>query len=105
MTNAAQTVPCFGKINLFLEIRDKRPDGYHNLGTLFQTVDCGDRLSAEPAEILSLDCAEGITATPDDNLVLKAAKLLRATFPDRVRPDQGIRFSLAKILPTGAGLG
>src|SRR6188768_1779641 len=75
MTNAPETVPCFAKINLFLEIRDKRPDGYHNLGTLFQTVDCGDRLSAEPADSLSLDCAEGITATPDDNLVIKAAKL------------------------------
>jgi 4-diphosphocytidyl-2-C-methyl-D-erythritol kinase len=37
--------------------------------------------------------------------VLKAAKLLRASFPDRVTADQGMRFSLAKILPTGAGLG
>ena len=105
MTSAPETVPCFAKINLFLEIRDKRPDGYHNLGTLFQTVDCGDRLSAEPAETLCLDGAEGITATPDDNLVIKAAKLLRASFPDRVKADQGMRFSLAKILPTGAGLG
>ncbi len=115
MTNAAETaqnqigpsetVPCFGKINLFLEIQDKRPDGYHNLGTLFHTVDCGDRLSAEPAESLILNGAEGITATPDDNLVIKAAKLLRESFPDRVKADAGMRFSLAKILPTGAGLG
>jgi 4-diphosphocytidyl-2-C-methyl-D-erythritol kinase len=101
----AETVPCFGKINLFLEIGDKRPDGYHELGTLFQTVDCGDRLSAEPAEGLTLAGAEGITDKPEDNLVLKAARLLRAAFPDRVRPDAGMRFSLAKILPTGAGLG
>ena len=105
MTPSAETVPCFGKINLFLEIQDRREDGYHNLGTLFHTVDCGDRLSAEPAETLSLDGAEGITVSPDDNLVLKAAKLLRASFPDRVRADAGMRFSLAKILPTGAGLG
>ncbi|MEO6096395.1 MAG: 4-(cytidine 5'-diphospho)-2-C-methyl-D-erythritol kinase [Fibrobacteria bacterium] len=105
MTGPSETVPCFGKINLFLEIQDKRPDGYHNLGTLFQTVDCGDRLSAEPAEILSLAGAEGITTTPDDNLVIKAAKLLRDSFPDRVKADAGIKFSLAKILPTGAGLG
>ncbi|HKP94275.1 MAG TPA: 4-(cytidine 5'-diphospho)-2-C-methyl-D-erythritol kinase [Fibrobacteria bacterium] len=105
MTRSAETVPCFGKINLFLEIQDRRSDGYHNLGTLFHTIDCGDRLSAEAAETLTLDCAEGITATPDDNLVIKAAKLLRATFPDRVKADVGMRFSLAKILPTGAGLG
>ncbi|MBW8886250.1 MAG: 4-(cytidine 5'-diphospho)-2-C-methyl-D-erythritol kinase [Fibrobacteres bacterium] len=90
---------------MFLEIGAKRPDGYHNLGTLFQTVDCGDRLSADSAGELSLAGAEGITAQPEDNLVLKAARLLRESFPERVRPDAGMRFSLAKILPTGAGLG
>ena len=63
------------------------------------------RLSAEPAADLTLAGAEGITARPDDNLVLKAARLLRDSFPERVRPDAGMRFSLAKILPTGAGLG
>jgi 4-diphosphocytidyl-2-C-methyl-D-erythritol kinase len=105
MSASAETVPCFGKINLFLEIHDRREDGYHNLGTLFHTVDCGDRLSAAPADALTLDCADGITATPDQNLVIKAAKLLRESFPDRVRPDAGMHFSLAKILPTGAGLG
>ena len=105
MSASPETVPCFGKINLFLEIRDRRPDGYHNLGTLFHTVDCGDRLSAEPADTLTLVGGEGITATPDDNLVLKAAKLLRGAYPERVKHDAGMRFSLAKILPTGAGLG
>lgn len=105
MSASAETLPCFGKINLFLEIGGKRPDGYHDLGTLFQTVACGDRLSAEPAEELSLLGADGITDKPEDNLILKAARQLRAAFPDRVRPDAGVRFSLAKILPTGAGLG
>ncbi len=105
MTTQSETVPCFGKINLFLEIQDRRPDGYHNLATLFHTVDCGDRLSAEAAETLTLTGAEGITAAPEDNLVIKAAKLLRESFPDRVKADAGMRFSLAKILPTGAGLG
>jgi 4-diphosphocytidyl-2-C-methyl-D-erythritol kinase len=81
MSASAETVPCFGKINLFLEIGAKRPDGYHDLGTLFQTVDCGDRLSAESDGELSLAGAEGITAQPEDNLVLKAARLLRAGFP------------------------
>jgi 4-diphosphocytidyl-2-C-methyl-D-erythritol kinase len=103
--DAGETVPCFGKINLFLEIQDRRPDGFHNLGTIFHTIDCGDRLSAEPAGTLTLEGAEGITATPEDNLVIKAAKLLREAFPDRVKADAGMRFSLAKILPTGAGLG
>jgi 4-diphosphocytidyl-2-C-methyl-D-erythritol kinase len=105
MSPSGETVPCFGKINLFLEIGAKRPDGYHELGTLFQTVDCGDRLSAEPAEGLTLAGAEGITEKPEDNLVLKAARRLREAFPDRVEPGAGMRFSLAKLLPTAAGLG
>jgi 4-diphosphocytidyl-2-C-methyl-D-erythritol kinase len=88
-----------------LEIQDRRPDGYHNLGTIFHTVDCGDRLEAEAAEGLTLAGADGITASPDDNLVIKAAKLLREAFPERVKADAGMRFTLAKILPTGAGLG
>jgi 4-diphosphocytidyl-2-C-methyl-D-erythritol kinase len=105
MNLPGETVPCFGKINLFLEIGARRPDGYHELGTLFQTVECGDRLSADPAETVSLEGANGITAKPEDNLILKAARRLREAYPERVRPDAGIRFSLAKILPTGAGLG
>jgi 4-diphosphocytidyl-2-C-methyl-D-erythritol kinase len=105
MSAAAETVPCFGKINLFLEVRDKRPDGFHNLGTLFHTIDCGDMLSAEPAETLSLEGGQGLTASLEDNLVIKAAKLMRETFPDRVKADAGMRFSLAKVLPAGAGLG
>lgn len=105
MPSPAETVPCLGKINLFLEIQDRRPDGYHNLGTLFHTVDCGDRLSAALSDALTLDGADGITASPEDNLVIKSAKLLREAFPDRVKPDAGMHFSLAKILPTGAGLG
>jgi 4-diphosphocytidyl-2-C-methyl-D-erythritol kinase len=105
MTSQSQTIPCYGKINLFLEIQDRRLDGYHDLGTIFHTVDCGDRLSAEASETLTLAGAEGITAAPEDNLVIKAAKLLREAFPERVKADAGMRFSLAKILPTGAGLG
>jgi len=105
MSAAAVTVPCFGKINLFLEIQERRPDGYHDLGTLFHTVECSDSLTAEPAEALILEGAEGITASPEENLVIKAAKSLRAAFPDRVGSGAGIRFSLTKNLPMGAGLG
>jgi 4-diphosphocytidyl-2-C-methyl-D-erythritol kinase len=105
MSTAAVTVPCFGKINLFLEIHDRRPDGYHDLGTLFHTVECGDTLTAEPADSLILDGADGITATPAENLVIKAANSLIKAFPDRVAPGAGMRFSLSKNLPTGAGLG
>ena len=105
MSTAAETLLCPAKINLFLEVHDKRPDGYHGLGTLFNTVNVGDTLSAEPWDALELVCPENITAIPDDNLVLKAARLLLKTYSHRLPPETGVRFVLEKKLPTGAGLG
>ncbi len=105
MSPAAVSLACPGKINLFLEVGDKRPDGYHDIGTLFQAVACADRLTAEPWEDMALVCPEGVTADPEQNLVLKAARLLKAALPDRVDAGAGIRFTLEKDLPSGAGLG
>lgn len=105
MSPARESLQCFGKINLFLEVQDRRPDGYHDIGTLFQAVACADTLHAEPWDSLALACPEGITADPEQNLVLKAARLLKDSFPDRVDARAGIRFTLEKNLPMGAGLG
>ena len=105
MSPASDSLPCYGKINLFLEVQDKRPDGYHNIGTLFQTVNCFDQLAAETWDSLALVCPEGITPDPEQNLVLKAARLIKSTYPDRVDARAGIRFTLEKNLPMGAGLG
>lgn len=99
------SLPCPAKINLFLEVRGKRDDGFHEIGTLFQAVEAADILSAEPWDGLVLAGAEGVTENPDDNLVLKAARLLGARFADRVPRGAGIRFALEKRLPAGAGLG
>ncbi len=99
------TMLCYAKINLFLEIQDKRPDGYHNLGTLFQTLECSDSLEAEPFPIIDLICPEGITAAPEQNLILRAAQLLHKTYANRLCPEMGIKFHLQKNLPMGAGLG
>lgn len=105
MSPGVESIPCYGKINLFLEIQDRRPDGFHDIGTLFQAVGCFDRLSAEPWDSLELSCPEGITAEPGQNLVLKAARLLQQAFADRIDARSGIRFTLEKNLPAGAGLG
>ncbi|HEX2612783.1 MAG TPA: 4-(cytidine 5'-diphospho)-2-C-methyl-D-erythritol kinase [Fibrobacteria bacterium] len=99
------SLSCPAKINLFLEVRGKRADGFHEIGTLFQAVEAGDTLAAEPWDSLVLAGAEGVTENPDDNLVLKAARLLRDSFPDRVATNAGIRFALEKRVPAGAGLG
>ena len=101
------SLPCPAKINLFLEVRGRRADGFHELGTLFQALETGDTLSAEPSDALEIAGAEGVTADPDDNLILRAARLLQKRYAERFPSGipAGIRFALEKNLPMGAGLG
>lgn len=70
--------PSPAKLNLFLYITGKRPDGYHNLQTLFQFLDYGDTLTFTPrndTQLTILTPVEGVA--DEDNLIIKAAKLLR----------------------------
>jgi len=91
------------KINLFLDVLRKRPDGYHDIGTLFQTIGTGDTLRAEierSGEIrLSYDQPQEYPVQSD--LVYKAAELLKKEYGVR----SGVRLHLEKRLPLGAGLG
>lgn len=92
------------KVNLHLQVLGARPDGYHELSTLFQSVDLVDELWAEsaPAGVLDLQVEpEGVVTAGDDNLVLRAALALR----DRSRMKIGARLGLTKNIPVGAGLG
>lgn len=91
------------KINLFLDVIRKREDGYHDLGTLFQTIDAGDTVSAE----VRLDGRITLCYnTPQDyplesDLVYKAACLLQRESGCKLGAD----IYLKKIMPLGAGLG
>lgn len=93
----------YAKVNLFLDILSKRPDGYHDLGTLFQTIGVGDTLFAEEAKgpqiTVRYDVPQDYPLESD--LVYRAAVLLRETF----QVDAGVDFYLEKRLPLGAGLG
>jgi 4-diphosphocytidyl-2-C-methyl-D-erythritol kinase len=89
------------KINFFLEITGKRPDGYHTLSIVFQTISLGDELTIDPAKDLSLTCSDATLPTDDRNLVMKAALRLRET----LKEVQGAKIHLKKIVPMGAGLG
>lgn len=96
------------KINLGLNIISKRPDGYHNLETVFYPIPLCDTLSVEamPAgtqpqsdylfniEGTPVDCA------PEKNLVIKAFRLLQSEYP--LAP---VQISMRKDIPFGAGLG
>lgn len=91
------------KLNLALHVRRRRADGYHDIETLFAFADIGDRLTAEPADALSLKItgrfAHGLST--NDNLVLRAAGMLG----DAIGRDPAFAFMLDKALPVASGIG
>jgi 4-diphosphocytidyl-2-C-methyl-D-erythritol kinase len=89
------------KINLFLHIHGTREDGRHELTTLFQAIDYGDELWAEPADEIEFSCPDAEAGPEEENLVLRAARLLREAADIR----SGARLRLEKHVPVGAGLG
>jgi 4-diphosphocytidyl-2-C-methyl-D-erythritol kinase len=99
---AAPTVVVWApaKVNLFLEIHARRPDGYHEIATLMLAVNLFDTLEMAPADGLSLVCDLPDLSTGPDNLVLRAAGLLR----DRTGYAGGASIRLSKCIPLAAGL-
>lgn len=91
------------KLNLFLAVTGRRPDGFHDLVSLVTTVQFGDTLHVEPTTGVDdvLECADPAVPRDDSNLVLKAARAFRAA----TGGSHGVRFVLEKRIPMGAGLG
>lgn len=92
------------KINLGLNIVEKRPDGYHNLETVFYPVPLCEALEIVPAkgdsDVLNVFGAQ-VSGDPNANLVMRALSALRKDFPQ----IPALEVSLLKKLPMGAGLG
>lgn len=97
------SLPAPAKLNLFLHITGRRPDGYHELQTLFQFLDFSDilhfRLEEEEGVRLMPEIA-GIA--PEDNLILRAAATIQAQTQVRL---PGVAVTLDKRIPMGGGLG
>ncbi len=93
------------KINLFLEVTARRPDGYHDLATLFARVGVADRLwfrkTAAPGIKLLVKGGPRGLGRPADNIVHKAA----AEFFRVFRLEPAVEIRLEKVIPVGAGLG
>lgn len=91
------------KINLFLDVLHKREDGYHDLGTFFQTVYTGDevQVEADPSGKISLSYHEKQEYPIESDLVYRAAHLLKEVSGVKL----GASLHLVKNLPMGAGLG
>ena len=91
------------KLNLFLHITGRRPDGYHELQTVFQLLDYGDsmRVSLRDDDVIHLDCP-AVELAPEHNLAWRAAERLRRESAGDV-PGANIR--IEKRIPQGGGLG
>ena len=92
---------CPAKLNLLLAVVGRRVDGFHELVSVAAPVEFGDTLTVEPADGFSLTCDDPAVPVDGTNLVLKAAEAFRAATGWK----GGARFSLAKRIPMGAGLG
>ena len=94
--------PAPAKINLMLRITGRRPDGYHNLQTVFQMLDICDWLSFYPVSDGRVSLKKTIPGVPEqDDLTVRAANLLKA----HTGCDLGVCIDIEKNLPMGGGLG
>lgn len=98
------TVFAPAKINVTLRILDRRPDGFHDLWSIMQTVGLEDevqiRLRADRQDI-QLRCDASLLAADQSNLVYRAAAAVLARVPQAI----GLDLELRKRIPMGAGLG
>jgi 4-diphosphocytidyl-2-C-methyl-D-erythritol kinase len=90
------------KLNLFLEVLGKRPDGYHDIESLMVTVDLHDTLTFrdDPSGQITLVCDDPSLPTGPTNLVVKAAEQLKLA----TGSSRGVRIDLKKVIPAEAGL-
>jgi 4-diphosphocytidyl-2-C-methyl-D-erythritol kinase len=94
--------PAPAKLNLFLHVTGRRPDGYHLLQTVFRFIDRADRLRFQPradGAIVLATPTPGVS--PEDDLTVRAARLLQ----EATGCPQGATIHLDKQLPMGGGLG
>jgi 4-diphosphocytidyl-2-C-methyl-D-erythritol kinase len=97
------TIPSPAKLNLVLEVLGKRPDGYHQLRTVFERISLADRITLTRAKHngIRVRCSHPHVPLGPGNLVYKAAMMLRRDFSI----EEGIDINIIKNIPVAAGLG
>ena len=99
---AGEAWPAPAKLNLFLHVTGRRPDGYHELQTVFQFLDYGDRLWFAPRETPGIGLEGGLPGiAPGEDLVERAARRLA----EHAGIAAAVHIRLDKRLPAGGGLG
>jgi 4-diphosphocytidyl-2-C-methyl-D-erythritol kinase len=94
------TLPAYAKINLTLEVLGNRDDGYHEIASVFQTIDLADSLSFQSGDGIDLKCNIPDLISPQ-NSVLRAARAL----VDATGCEKGALIRLHKLIPISGGLG
>lgn len=89
------------KINISLDVLSKRPDGYHELDMVMQTISLADWITLEPSQEIEVSCSNSQLPGDCRNLAWRAAQLLR----EETGVAKGVRIHLTKNIPVAAGLG
>ncbi|MBD2346804.1 4-(cytidine 5'-diphospho)-2-C-methyl-D-erythritol kinase [Anabaena subtropica] len=94
------------KINLSLEIIGDRPDGYHELVMILQSIDLADEIEIHSIsdETIRVHCNHPQVPTDKSNLVYRAAELMATKFPQALAKYGGVDITLNKHIPVAAGL-
>ncbi len=95
------TEKAYAKINLYLDVTGKRPDGYHDILSVMQTIDLCDTVTVTPSDGIFMTCTDSDLSCGEDNLCIRAAR----AFFDALGKDGGCNIHLEKNLPMQAGLG
>jgi 4-diphosphocytidyl-2C-methyl-D-erythritol kinase len=94
--------PAPAKLNLFLHVTGRRPDGYHELQTLFQLIDLRDTVTIRVGDDGRIERPSGpVGVDPDSDLTVRAAKALQAATGSRM----GASIRIAKRIPMWGELG
>jgi 4-diphosphocytidyl-2-C-methyl-D-erythritol kinase len=103
MRQRALHLASYAKINLFLRILARRPDGYHTIETLFQTITLHDDIQLTPRSdrTVRISCTHPQVPVDERNLCHRAARLLQQA----TGCGQGVDITIIKRIPVGAGLG
>jgi 4-diphosphocytidyl-2-C-methyl-D-erythritol kinase len=91
----------YAKINIGLYVIERRPDGFHNIETVFHRVAIADTLSLTPAGEIRVSSSSPDAPSDNSNICHKAAALLQAY----LKTSQGVHIHIEKHVPVGAGLG
>lgn len=97
------TLPSYAKLNLYLEVLKKRPDGYHALKTIFERISLSDTITFRvlPAITVKVSCDSPEVPPGERNLAFRACRLLQ----DELGIKQGVEIKIHKRIPVASGMG